>query len=75
MPATGWYAPLEAWRIGKNVPGGSDIFDLYVTPLIVGNIYTGGCHWRGTALDPPVGPTVDDLATALSALDWCFPAD
>jgi hypothetical protein len=69
MPATGWYAPLEAWRIGKNVPGGSDIFDLYVTPLIVGNIYTGGCHWRGTELDPPVGPTVDDLATALSALD------
>jgi hypothetical protein len=67
MPATGWYAPLEAWRIGKNVPGGSDLFDLYVTPLFVGNIYTGGCHWRGTELDPPVGPSVDDLATALFA--------
>jgi hypothetical protein len=34
---------------------------------LVGNVYTGGCHWRGTALDPRVGPTVDDLATALSA--------
>jgi hypothetical protein len=21
MPATGWSAPLEAWRIGKNIPG------------------------------------------------------
>lgn len=67
MPASGWYAPLEAWRIGKNVAGGSDLFDLYVTPHFVDNIYTGGCEWRGTELDPPVGPTVDDLATALIA--------
>ena len=65
IPATGWYAPLEAWRIGKNVAGGSDIFDMFVTPRLVGNIYTGGCHWRGTELSPPVGPTVDDLATAI----------
>jgi len=67
IPAAGWYAPLEAWRIGKDVPGGSDIFDLYVTPMFVDNVYTGGCHWTGTALVPPVGPTVDDLATALAA--------
>lgn len=67
MPSTGWYAPLEAWRIGKNVTGGSDLFDLYVTPHFVDNVYTGGCHWRGTALVPRVGPTVDDLATALNA--------
>lgn len=73
MPAAGWYAPLEAWRIGKNVAGGSDLFDLYVTPLIVGNVYTGGCHWRGTELNPPVGPTVDDLATALAALAGASP--
>ena len=74
IPATGWYAPLEAWRIGKNIPGeGSDLFDLYVTPLVAGNIYTGGCQWRGTELDPPVGPTVDDLATALSALAGASP--
>jgi hypothetical protein len=73
MPAPGWYAPLEAWRIGKNVTGGSDLFDLYVTPLIVGNVYTGGCHWRGTELDPPAGPTVDDLATALSTLPGASP--
>jgi hypothetical protein len=67
IPATGWYAPLESWRIGKNVTGGSDLFDLYVTPMFVGNIYTGGCDWKGTELSPRVGPTVDDLATALVA--------
>jgi len=66
IPAAGWYAPLEAWRIGKDIPGGgSDLFDLYVTPLFVGNIYTDGCHWHGSERIPAVGPTVDDLATAL----------
>jgi hypothetical protein len=67
MPAAGWYAPLEAWRIGKNVAGGSDLFDLIVTPHFVDNVYTGGCDWQGTALAPRVGPTVDDLAIALNA--------
>ena len=68
IPATGWYTPLEPWRIGKEVPAGeSSIFDLFVTPRRVANVYTGGCHWRGTELNPPVGPTVDDLATALFA--------
>jgi hypothetical protein len=33
--------------------------------MFVGNIYTGGCDWKGTELSPRVGPTVDDLATAL----------
>jgi hypothetical protein len=67
MPAAGWYAPLEAWRIGKNVTGGSDLFDLIVTPHFVDNVYTGGCHWHETALVPRVGPTVDALANALNA--------
>jgi hypothetical protein len=69
MPVTGWYAPFEPWRIGKNVTGGSDLFDLIVTPHFVDNIYTGGCHWQGTALVPRVGPTADDLATALNTLN------
>ena len=67
-PGSGWYAPLEAWRVGKNVTGGSDLFDVYMTPHFVDNVYTGGCHWKGTALVPAVGPTVDDLAIALHAL-------
>ena len=38
IPAAGWYAPFEAWRIGKDVPGGSDVFDLDVTPMFVDNV-------------------------------------
>lgn len=66
MPATGWSAG-DFVLVGKNLPGGGDVFDLVFSPFLVGNVYTGGCHWRGTALVPTLGPTVDDLATALSA--------
>jgi hypothetical protein len=31
----------------------------------VANVYTDPCHWSGALLDPPVGPSVEDLATAL----------
>ena len=30
------------------------------------NIYTDRCQWRSALLDPPVGPTVDDLTIALA---------
>lgn len=55
--------------VGKNAfdDPGVGLFDILVGAHRVGNVYTGGCHWQGTALDPPVGPTVDDLATALAA--------
>jgi hypothetical protein len=66
VPAAGW-AAFDPVFVGKNVAGGGDVFDLYISPHLVGNLYTGGCHWLGTKLDPPVGPTVDDLATALNA--------
>ena len=32
----------------------------------VGNVYTDGCDW--TRLDPPLGPTVDDLANVWATL-------
>lgn len=32
----------------------------------VGNVYADPCRWRGALMDPPVGPTVDDLAQALA---------
>jgi hypothetical protein len=66
VPAAGW-AAFDPVFVGKNVAGGGDVFDLYFSPHLVGNVYTGGCHWLGTAQNPPVGPTVDDLATALLA--------
>lgn len=32
----------------------------------VGNVSADPCQWVGNLLNPPVGPTVDDLATALA---------
>ena len=66
FPATGWFS-IDPVILGKNVLGDPDLYDIYLSPQLVGNVYTGGCNWRGTALDPPIGPTVDDLATALLA--------
>ena len=53
--------------IGKNVLGDPALYDILLGASLAENVYTGGCQWQGTALDPPVGPTVDDLATALVA--------
>ena len=33
---------------------------------VVDNVYTDPCRWTGALIDPPVGPTGDDLATALT---------
>ena len=30
----------------------------------VANVFADPCHWKDSLADPPVGPTVDDLATA-----------
>lgn len=62
----GWWT-FDPIFIGKNVLGDPDLYDILLGVHLVGNVYTGGCQWRGTALDPKVGPTVDDLATALAA--------
>jgi hypothetical protein len=34
---------------------------------LIANVYADSCQWQGSLLDPSVGPTVDDLATALVA--------
>ena len=62
----GWFT-IDTIFMGKNVLGDPNLYDILVGAHLVGNVYTGGCHWHGTALDPPVGPTVDDLANALVA--------
>jgi hypothetical protein len=66
VPVEGW-SSFDFVQGGKNLPGGSDAYDLEFAAFLVGNVYTGGCHWIGTSLSPPVGPTVDDLANALNA--------
>jgi hypothetical protein len=62
----GWET-FDPIYIGKNVLGDPALYDILLGTSLAGNVYTGGCQWHGTALDPPVGPTVDDLATALAA--------
>jgi hypothetical protein len=34
---------------------------------IIANVYADACQWQESALNPVVGPTVDDLASALAA--------
>jgi hypothetical protein len=53
----GW--TRNGWYLTK-----SDLF-LSAWPVAVENVYGDPCHWQSSLLDPPVGPTVDDLATAL----------
>lgn len=31
------------------------------------NVYANPCHWRDSLMDPPAGPTIGDLVTALDA--------
>jgi hypothetical protein len=33
----------------------------------VGNVYAEPCRWRGTLLDPPIGPSVDGLVAGLAS--------
>jgi hypothetical protein len=41
--------------------------EIAVGNWIIANVYEDPCQWQGSLLDPPVGPTVDDLAAALVA--------
>src|SRR6185436_8748639 len=68
VPASGWFAngggnlyrDLIADRVG---PAFAEVL---ITPWWrARNLTADPCHWSGGELDPPVGPTADDLATAL----------
>jgi hypothetical protein len=67
VPAPGWFT-IDTWFLGKDVVG-DDFYDITLIPYDVGNVYRDPCDWQGHPLDPPVGPTVDDLAAALVAQD------
>lgn len=66
VPAAGWGHNAEGHISKKLIPGGSDGFQILITPWWrARNLAVDPCHWRsGGELDPPVGPTADDLATA-----------
>ena len=65
VPDTGWSSLGVASEIAS-VYKGAD-FDLSVGLWIVDNLPTDGCDPSLGEMDPPVGPTVDDLATALAS--------
>jgi hypothetical protein len=65
VPADGWFT-ADTWFLGKDVLDTAEGFwDIRLMPYIVTNLHADPCRWRGSVLEPPVGPTVDDLATAL----------
>ncbi len=61
IPAEGWSSWIGAAKFGP------DDGHVGVSVTTVVNLVTDGCRDH-LAADPPVGPTVDDLATALSEL-------
>jgi hypothetical protein len=61
MPA-GW---TSAYGIAYKDLGGPA--EMAFGEWIITNVYTDPCQWQDSLLDPAVGPTVDDLASALLA--------
>jgi hypothetical protein len=64
IPATGWSAFLGPY---KDVGEGEELQRVNVTFADVQNLTVDACTDQ-VALDPPVGPKVDDLAAALAEL-------
>lgn len=68
MMPTGWVT----WPASSAIPSAITKGDpeppnwMAVGAGSIANIYTDRCQWRGALLDPPVGPTVDDLTIALA---------
>jgi len=75
VPTT-WSARDLEFVISKN--GGDAPTGMAIGTWLVSNLYVDGCNWQAGLLDPPVGPTVDDLATAIAAFpdrDTTTPTD
>jgi hypothetical protein len=66
IPADGWLAFIGSFKGPVDEATGRDQ-SVQVNILNVTNLVTDGCE-NHVALDPPVGPTVDGLATALTEL-------
>lgn len=64
IPAEGWFAFIGTF---KDVGQGEDMQRVSALVADVRNLTVDACTDQ-VALDPPIGPTVDDLATALAAL-------
>jgi len=60
--AAGWMSRYGIPHKDRGGPG-----EIAIGNWIIANVYTDPCHWQGSLVSPAVGPTVDDLATALVA--------
>lgn len=60
----------DGWEAGQGFLLGTVSGDSYIvlwpSDAEVGHVYADPCQWQDGYVDPPVGPTVDDLATALA---------
>ena len=66
VPA-GW-ENLDDRGVVKETAGGSaTVVVFWPFPTDLREVYTDPCDWSTNIVDPPVGPTVDDLANALAA--------
>jgi len=59
----GWRADVADSFVRK---GSDDATSLVFAPWSITHVYADACHWQGTL--EAVGPTADDLATALEAI-------
>jgi hypothetical protein len=66
VPASGWFS-FDPYIIGKNdVVDPLDYYDIAMAVWKVGNVKADPCRWSSAGnVVPRIGPTVDDLATAL----------
>ena len=65
VPADGW-STVGSDNLGKDaIDDPNGFHDVAMTPWNVTNLFADPCRSTEGQLDPPVGPTVDDLATAL----------
>ena len=65
IPAEGWLSWFGAFKFGSEADPPNSVIGFGI--MNVTNVVQDGCTGH-VAADPPVGPTVDDMATALAAL-------
>lgn len=66
IPAEGWMSWFGAFKPGLPTDPPNSVVGLSI--VNVTNVVQDGCTGH-VAADPPIGPTVDDMATALAALE------
>jgi hypothetical protein len=65
VPA-GW-ASVQSYGVGKEADGPESSTAVVIWDGAgIGRVYADPCQWQDGYVEPPVGPTVDDLATALA---------